>query len=118
MAYDEEAAVRLRNALAKYPSIEGKMMFGGLAFMFRGHMCCCVVDDELMVRVGPEAYEEALSMAHAREMDFTGKPLRGYVFVGPAGFKSAAALGAWVLRGTSFVRSLPMKPSSKRTPGK
>jgi TfoX/Sxy family transcriptional regulator of competence genes len=114
MAYDEEAAVRLRNALTKYPSIEEKKMFGGLAFMFRGHMCCCVVDDELMVRVGPEAYEKALSLPHVREMDFTGKPLRGYVYIEKAGFASAAALNAWVSRGTTFVLSLPTKPAPKR----
>ena len=114
MAYDEEVALRVRNALARYTPIEEKKMFGGLAFMLRGHMCVGVIDDELMVRVGLAGYEAALSTPHAREMDFTGKPLRGFVYVEKAGFNSAAGLSAWIGRGTKFVLSLPLKSSPKR----
>jgi len=61
-------------------------MFGGLAFLLDGRMFCGIVKNDLMVRVGPEKYEKALGMAHARPMNFTGRPMTGYVFVGPAGY--------------------------------
>src|SRR5262245_22159894 len=109
MAYDEQVARRLRRAFAKHPSVVEKKMFGGLAFLLHGHMCCGVVGDELMIRVGPEAYESALSRPHARRMDFTGKPLRGFVYVAPAGFASTRDLGAWVARAADFASSLPPK---------
>ena len=76
--------------------------------MHSGNMCCGIVDDELMVRVGPDAYESALAKRRAREMDFTGKPLRGYVYVGAAGVKGAG-LKSWVERGLDFARTLPAK---------
>jgi TfoX/Sxy family transcriptional regulator of competence genes len=109
MAYDEEVAARIRDGLATHRAVEEKKMFGGIAFMLRGHMCIGVIDDELMVRVGPDAYEDALSRPHAREMDFTGKPITGYVYVGRAGFKSSSDLKAWIERGTKFVLGLPPK---------
>lgn len=77
--------------------------------MVRGHMCCGVVGDELMVRVGAEAYEAALEKNHVREMDFTGKPLRGMVYVAAPGLASAKQLGKWVERGLQFVHTLPEK---------
>lgn len=89
-------------------------MFGGIAFMLNGYMCVGVVDDELMVRVGEKAYESALSKPHAREMDFTGKPLRGFVYVGSAGLKTSASLKSWVDRGVDYVISLPPKSAKKR----
>jgi TfoX/Sxy family transcriptional regulator of competence genes len=116
MAYDESVALRVRNALAKYPSVEEKKMFGGLAFMVRGYMCIGVNDDDLMVRVGPDGYEAALSDPHAREMDFTGTPLRGYVYVGRAGYASPSGLRRWIDRATGFVQSLPAKPRAKTKP--
>ena len=116
MAFDEEVALRVRNAVAGHRGVVEKKMFGGLAFMLKGHMFCGVIGDELMVRVGPDAYEATLTQPHAREMDFTGKPLRGYVYVGRDGFRSRAALDAWVGRGAEFVLSLPLKkpPAGKR----
>jgi len=84
-------------------------MFGGLAFLLRGHMVCGVVGDALMVRVGPAQYEAALGRSHVREMDFTGRPLKGFVFVGPPGIRSARQLESWVERGLAFVRSLPAR---------
>ena len=84
-------------------------MFGGIAFMVRGHMCCGVVKDLLMVRVGPEGYEHALAKPHARPMDFTGRPLRGLVFVAPAGTLTDKGLSDWVRRAARFVRTLPPK---------
>ena len=84
-------------------------MFGGLAFMVSGNMCCGVVGGELMARVGPEQYEEALQEPYAREMDFTGKPMKGFVYVGVQGFVSDEDLKAWVVRCEQFVSGLPAK---------
>ena len=84
-------------------------MFGGTAFMVNGHMSCGVIEDNLMVRVGPERYEKALKRAHTRKMDFTGRPMKGFVFVSPAGFKSAKTLPSWVTLSLDFVSSLPPK---------
>lgn len=84
-------------------------MFGGLAFMVHGHMAAGVLANDLMVRVGPDAYDEALAQPHARPMDFTGRPMRGLVYVGPAGTSDEASLAAWVERGLAFVDTLPPK---------
>ena len=82
MAYDEGVAQRLRDVFGDRTDVVEKRMFGGLAFMVSGNMCCGVVGKELMARVGPEQYEQALKEPYAREMDFTGKPMKGFVYVG------------------------------------
>jgi TfoX/Sxy family transcriptional regulator of competence genes len=107
MAYDEVVANRVRRSLSKQGDFDERRMFGGLAFMVGGHMCCGVVGSEIMVRVGADGYARALAAPHARAMDFTGRPLTGMVYVAPAGFKNDKALDAWVERGLAFVRSLP-----------
>ncbi len=99
MAYNEKLAERIRRQLSDRTDVAERKMFGGLAFMVKGHMCCGVVGDELMVRVGPEAYEAALKEKHAREMDFTGKPLRSMVYVAAPGIASVKQLGRWIVRG-------------------
>jgi len=109
MAYDEGVAERLREAYTDTRDVAEKRMFGGIAFMVGGHMSCGVVNDTLMVRVGPDLYEDALARPHAREMDFTGKSLKGFVYVDPAGFESDAALASWVNLSVGFVSSLPPK---------
>lgn len=109
MAYSEAVAGRVRKALGAQRGLSEKKMFGGIAFLVRGNMCCGVIGDELMVRVGPEAYAAALARPHVREMDFTGKPLKGYVYVEPAGFRSAPSLAAWMKQATGFAGSLPAK---------
>ena len=114
MAYDEVVAGRVRKALAKYPGFVEKKMFGGLALMLNGHMCCGVIGNELMVRVGPKAYVASLCRPHTREMDFTGRPLTGFVYVAPEGFAAAASLRAWVGRGAGFALSLPPRPARAR----
>jgi TfoX/Sxy family transcriptional regulator of competence genes len=113
LAYDEAVARRVRAILTARPGVDEKRMFGGLAFLICGHMCCGILGDELMVRVGPAAYEAALKQPHARPMDFTGRPLRGFVYVAPAGFDSKGSLEAWVARGAEFVASLPAKGRRK-----
>lgn len=109
MAYDEVVAHRIRAALAAQSGVTEKKMFGGLAFMVSGHMCCGIGKGDLMVRVGPDRYEEALAQPHAREMDFTGRPMKGMVYVDAAGYERDEDLQAWVDRGLAFVTSLPPK---------
>lgn len=109
MAYDEVLATRVREALEPTAEVTERKMFGGLAFMVAGNMCCGVVGEELMVRVGPEAWEAALAAPHTREMDFTGRSMRGMVYVAPAGLVSDPDLEAWVGRGVAFAASLPKK---------
>lgn len=109
MAYDEALGERVRAALEDEAGVTERKMFGGLAFMLHGNMCCGVIGDELMVRVGPDAWEAALALPHAREMDFTGRSMKGMVYVGTAGIASDADLDAWVGRGIAFAGSLPRK---------
>ncbi|MDE2787377.1 MAG: TfoX/Sxy family protein [Chloroflexota bacterium] len=109
MAYDEALAARVKEILSARSDIAERKMFGGLAFMLAGNMCCCVTDKGLMVRVGPEGYEEALMLPHAGIMDITGRPMRGWVLVEPAGFESDASLKEWVTRGAGFAVTLPAK---------
>ena len=109
MPYDERLAERIRKHLGARRDVVEKKMFGGLAFMLRGHMACGVVGDDLMVRVGAEGYEEALSRAHARPMDFTGRPLKGMVYVAPAGTRDAKALKRWIELGAAHTETLPPK---------
>lgn len=109
MAYDTELAQRARHALAEAgaDAVE-QAMFGGVALMVRGHMTVGVLGDDLIVCVGPEAYEDALASPAARPMDFTGRPMTGMVSVTGADLDDAA-LGAWVRRGLTFTASLPPK---------
>ena len=109
MAYDEGLAQRIREHLEGRDGVSERKMFGGVAFMLSGNMCCGVVDDELMVRVGPEGYEGALAQPHAREMDFTGRPMRGMVYVGTAGVAEDDDLAGWIGRGETFAGALPPK---------
>ena len=90
MAFDEGLAERVREALRDRRDLTEKKMFGGLCFLLGGNMCCGIVGDELMLRVGPEQYEPVLARPHAREMDFTGRALRGMVYVGSAGLAEDA----------------------------
>ena len=84
-------------------------MFGGIAFMHSGNTCCGIVNDVLMVRVGPDACEVALDRPYAREMDFTGKPMNGFVYVDPSGFAEDYQLREWVNLCLAFTGLLPSK---------
>ena len=109
MAYNEQFGERVRGLLASFPEVTERKMFGGLAFLLQGNMCCGVVGDELMVRVGRDSYEAALHEPHVREMDFTGRPLRGFIYVAVGGLHSHGDLRAWVERGARYAESLPPK---------
>ena len=115
MAYDEKLANRVRRGLAMRKGITEKKMFGGLAFLLGGRMCCGVLNDDLVIRVGPERYAAALSQAHTRPMDFTGRPLTGFVYVGLRGVKTDAALAKWLREATEYALTLPEgKAGAKR----
>ena len=109
MAYSEDTAQRVRGLLAGQPGLSEKRMFGGLCFMVSGNMACGVLKDDLVIRVGPDGHEEAVRRPHARPMDFTGRPMKGMVYVGPSGFESPDNLKGWVERGLRFALSLPPK---------
>lgn len=109
MAYDEGLAERIRDALSERDDVVERKMFGGLAFMLSGNMSVGIVGDELMVRVGSDAYESSLARPHARKMDFTGRAMKGMVYVATAGFEADSDLHAWIDRGLAFASSLPPK---------
>lgn len=113
-------AERVRDAITEQALRRGltlreKHMFGGLAFMLEDKMACGVVDGHLMVRVGPAAHAEALTHRHARPMDFTGRPMRGYVFIDRDGCATPAAVAYWVDRAAANVQTLI---AEQATPGR
>jgi TfoX/Sxy family transcriptional regulator of competence genes len=115
MSYDEQLAARIRATLRTRTDVVEKKMFGGLCFMVNGKMCCGLTKTDFMVRVGSMHYEDALSQPHARPMDFTGRPLKGMVYVAPAGLRTAAALARWVGRGVACVTSPSVTKARSRS---
>ena len=115
MAFDAQLADRIRRVLGPDDDIEERKMFGGIAFLRGGRMFVGITGDDLMVRVGPDRYEASLGKPHVRPMDFTGRPMTGYVYVAPTGRRTTAALRAWVTLGARFVATLPAgKPRPRR----
>lgn len=116
MACDERLVERIRAVLKGVRGAGERRMFGGVCFALNGNMTCGVVKDELIVRVGPDRHQDALTRRHARPMDFTGRPMKGYVFVAPPGIKTASGLRSWTRMGIEYVRTLPRKlPNRKRS---
>ncbi len=109
MAYDAGLAERIRRLVVNDPSVAERKMFGGLCFTSNGHMCFGVVGEELMVRVGPDAWSDSLERPFTREMDFTGRSMKGMVYVAAEGIDDDAALSAWLDRGLEFTATLPPK---------
>lgn len=109
MAYDEITADRLRRTLKRRRGISERKMFGGLAFLLDGNMCCGVVGKNIVLRLGAEGAEEALQEKHVSEMDFTGTPIASMVYLRPAGHARDEVLKSWVKRAVDFTRTLPPK---------
>jgi TfoX/Sxy family transcriptional regulator of competence genes len=110
MAYDEDLANRVREQLAGEDGVTEKAMFGGLAFLLHGNMAVSVSGQGgLMLRVGPEGNEKALSRPHTRQVEMRGRSMEGWIRVAPEGVKTKRELGAWVKRGIEFARTLPRK---------
>jgi hypothetical protein len=110
MAFDEGLAERIRDTLVDVRGVSERKMFGGLAFMLHGNMFVGVVGSTLMARVGPDRYATALRGPHVREMDFTGRAMKGYVYVDEAGTAEDADLATWVGACRGYVATLPSKP--------
>jgi TfoX/Sxy family transcriptional regulator of competence genes len=113
MAYDEQLAERVRKKLELRKGVTEKKMFGGLSFLLHGKMCCGVLGDDLIVRIQPKDYESALQEASVRPMDFTGRPLKGFIYVGPEGCQTEEALSRWIEHGVEFVLSLPKSKENR-----
>jgi TfoX/Sxy family transcriptional regulator of competence genes len=118
MAYDQQLAGRVRTALGKRPRITERKMFGGVAFLHDGRMCCGVTGTDLVVRVRAREMPRVMAQRHVRPMDFTGRPLRGFVFVSEGGYRTAAQLRSWIARALRFVESqeAPAKRSRRGSP--
>jgi hypothetical protein len=114
LAYDPTLAIRVRELVAGRKGVTEKAMFGGLAFLLDGKMFCGVLGDELLARIGPDAHDAAMKRPHVGIMDFTGRPMRGYVFVGAEGITTAARLDGWVKECEAHVATLPDKPKRKK----
>ena len=109
MAFDEGLAQRIREYFQEHTIAEEKRMFGGLGFLLSGNMCVGVMGDEIVVRVGPPNYDEALSLPYARAFDFTGRAMKGWVLVASEGLAEDQDLHAWVRCGEQFASALPPK---------
>lgn len=96
MAYDEKLAEKVRQLLQHRSDTEEKKMMGGLTFMVDGKMCLGIIQDDLMARIDPALYEEALQKNGCREMNFTGRPMKGFVFIGSEGTANSEDLSYWV----------------------
>ena len=107
MAYDEQLADRVREALAARPDVVEKKMFGGIGFMVAGKMAVGVMEEELIVRLDPADAEQALAEQGVREFDFTGRPMRGWLFVSPDAYTDEEAFAGWVDAGADYASSLP-----------
>jgi TfoX/Sxy family transcriptional regulator of competence genes len=115
MAFDEGLAERIREALQDQPDITEKRMFGGIAFFRRDMMFVGIAGERLMARIGPDYYETALNRPHVSPMDFTGKPMRGYVFVGREAIETDVELIEWLRCCRDFVATLPPKAIRSRS---
>ena len=94
---DNELVLRIRDLLDGSRGITEKRMFGGICFFAGGNMIGGVTGDEdLALRVGPDAYDECLAHPDARPMDFTRRPMRGFVYVSRAGLRTEEQLREWI----------------------
>ncbi len=110
MAFDPGLAQRVREVLGERIGITERKMFGGLAFLVDGKMFIGIRNSSLMARVGPERHDDALAMPNVRAMDFTGRPMKGYVYVDAPAIVDDKQLEAWVHWCVNHVRALPEKP--------
>ena len=109
MAYDEDLAQRVREVLAARAEVSERKMFGGIGFMIAGNMSVGVIGEELIVRLDPEDAEKSLTEDGVREFDFTGRPMKGWIFVAPERTSDDAGLSEWVEAGADYATSLPAK---------
>ena len=113
MAYDEGLAIRIRSHFKGRTHLTERKMFGGLAFLCNGRMCCGIVGSDLMVRVPKDAYQSALGEPHVRPMDFTGRPMKGFVYVARTALRRSASLRRWLSSGEQVAREQKAVASRK-----
>ncbi|MFN2275441.1 MAG: TfoX/Sxy family protein [Anaerolineales bacterium] len=109
MGYDRKLAERIAHALKAEPGISEREMFGGIGYMLQGNMACGVINDEMIVRVGPDAWDQRLQEPGVHVFDMTGRTMRGWVVVEAQALATDADLGLWIERALAFVRTLPPK---------
>lgn len=109
MPYDESLAQRIRDGMARMSRISEKKMFGGIAFLLNGNMCVGVWKDSLIVRLDATEGAAALYESHVREFDITGRPMKGWIMVEPAGLEEDRSVNEWLQRAFDFVSTLPPK---------
>jgi TfoX/Sxy family transcriptional regulator of competence genes len=109
MAYNEDLTERIRSVLPRKQGFTERKMFGGIAFMLHGNMCCGIVEDSLMIRLGKEGVEEALKQPHTHPMDFTGKVMKSMLYVSMEGTELDADLESWVQAAMKYAATLPPK---------
>ncbi len=114
MAYNENLADRIRERLAELPKIEEKEMMGGLTFMVNGKMCVGIIKDEMMCRIDPEIHEMAIEKTGCRTMDFTKKPMKGWIMVDESGMKSNKDLNYWIELALAYNKRAKSSKSKKK----
>ena len=109
MTLDEGLAQRVRDQISDLAGYEEKRMFGGIGFLLRGNISCVVNKENLIIRVGPDYYQEALSKPNVKVFDITGRPMTGWIVVTEDGYQKDADFQEWVDRGVTFALTLPVK---------
>jgi hypothetical protein len=109
MAYDTTLADRMRPYLLGRAGMSERSMFGGLGFLLYGNLCCGIWKDQLIIRLSPHETAGALKEKHVHVFDITGKPMKGWLLIDPAGIKKDTDLYAWIERAVSFVSTMPKK---------
>jgi TfoX/Sxy family transcriptional regulator of competence genes len=109
MAYDEQLAARISRKLGRRSGITEKKMFGGVAFLIDGNMCCGVLNRDLVLRLGPPEVPRALTQPHTRAFDVTGRPMKGWIVVAAEGIAEDVALSRWLKAALRFAATLPAK---------
>lgn len=117
MAYNLTLAQRIREIVYVQKDASERKMFGGICFMIGGNMVCGVVGDELMSRINPENHAVALERPHAKPMEFTGRSMKGYLFIEPEGIRTKRELAYWVNQGIKVAQSIPPKGSKAKKAG-
>lgn len=109
MAYSEAVAQRVRDSIGSHPALTERKMFGGIAFMLNGNMACGVNGENIMLRVGKEAYVEELRQPGVLPIDMGGRVMKSFVYITPAACNTQSDFDAWVQKGVDFALSLPPK---------
>jgi|SRR5688572_14759469 len=118
MAYNEKLANRIREALVDVPKTEEKQMMGGLTFMVNGKMCVGIIKDELMCRIDPARHESEIEKQGCRTMDFTNKPMIGYILIDDSGMKSKKDFNYWINLSLEFNKKAKASKKKRKVSGK